>query len=237
MNNLLREAIFKRLPEGANTNGQLLKAIDVLLKDNENSLYDEEETVTLFIEKFFSGMSTLDISEMNAKYAYACKFVSYRLLGLNEGTAYELTYPDKASEASVKYASPRAYKSSIQRRGRMVSKDAMVIKVMSFNSVPLHVANSPLVQCAIDKLEYLVNHSKDEKIQLGACQTILQELRKPTTLEVEHTINEETILSTLDSFKQMNKELATTSSRLIADGKLTLIEVDNQFKAQISHKV
>lgn len=235
---MLREAIVKRLPEGFEEDSELLKAIDKLITGNDNDYFDEEETITLFIEKFFAGMSVLDKSEISSiKYAYACKFVSYRMMGVNEARSFELTYPDRAAEASVKYDKD-AYFKSMSRRGRMMSKDSMVIKVMDFASVPIHVTNAPLVQAALDKLEYLMNNSYDDKVQLGAAQTILQEVRKPEALEIEHKVTgDEELITTLDSFRQLNAELSARSSKMIGDGKITLSQVDNKFKKQIAHKV
>jgi len=234
----IRSIIYNRLPETMRDNSRALKVIDVLLKNNSNELFEEEEAITLFVDKFFTGMTTIELSDVTTpEYAYACKYVSYKMLGMTPKMAFELTYPSKASLAATRHQGD-AYDVYMHRRGLMFEKSVLVVKVMDFSSIPIYVANAPLVQQSIDKLQKLMNGAMSEKIQMESAIALLKELKKPESLLVkhEHKVEVDTD-SILDKFKKANQLIAATTGKALSDGDTSITDVDVIFKEQVSHNM
>lgn len=230
----IRKMIHNRLPEVMRNSTDVLTAIDLLFRDNDDSIVDSEGSIGLFVDKFLLGITTIGIEDIGTRdYAYACKFVSYRLMGLTESMSYELVFPHKAMLVAGRFQD-KEYDTHILRRARAFGRLAIVAKVTEVSSVTAHVTYAPVLDAAVNKLVFLMDNGS-QKIQLDAATALLKELKTPESLIVkhEHTIELDTD-SALDKFRKANSMLAATTAKMLENTDTTITDVDIVFKKEVS---
>lgn len=215
----MREYLINRVPESLRANSRVLNSLDKLLVNNENTDLDEESSIYMFSNLFFSAIHSFDETVLGSEdYAYSCKYVGYRMLGLPMETAYEFTFPSKCNRIRLNVKGDMTrYTANVLRTAKLFEKNGIVAKVMDIALVPVYVTNAPLAQQAIDKIAHLMTHSKSERIQLDSATVLLDKIIKAEAGVPEQTVTNTTNNILID-FREMNSRLARTTVEKMEEG-------------------
>jgi hypothetical protein len=150
-------------------------------------------------------------------YLSAVKFVSHRLLGDNQTTAWAKVFPDR-------------YNSLIQRNldrseiGALTSRYAsskLVVLLMGQTMMPTHILNAPLYQKAINVQADLMMNAKSEKVRCDAAANLLMTLKPPEVQKVELNIGIKED-STIQELRETTMALARQQRQMIESGVVSV---------------
>lgn len=171
-------------------------------------------------------------------YLSAVKFVSHKLLGDNQITAWSKTFPERYNEMKKRGYTVSEIASVCSRYG--ASK--LVILLLGQTMMPTHILNAPLYQEAINVQADLMRNAKSEKVRCDAAANLLLTLKPPEVKKVELSIGvqeDETISAlravTMDLVRQQREmiERGDLSVRSVAESKL--IGSGSTESAQVIH--
>jgi len=162
-------------------------------------------------------------------YVNACTFVSYIMMGLNNIESYKRTFPERYKTHYEKYkakgiTNPDKY---IGVHVTSYKKGRLVTTLLERSIVPLYVLNAPVAQKAVNKLAYLMDNSKNERIQLESAKGLLEYLKLPERLndKVDKERLEEGI-SAIDSLRMAITNMSKQSKAMITSGEATITDIE-----------
>lgn len=194
------------------------KNVNPELVDVINSAISDPEHLAVFRENVIGLTSVLREGKFKiTDYLSAVKFVSHRLLGDNQTTAWAKVFPDR-------------YNSLIQRNvdrsdiGALTSRYAsskLVVLLMGQTMMPTHILNAPLYQKAINVQADLMMNAKSEKVRCDAAANLLMTLKPPEVQKVELNIGIKED-STIQELRETTMALARQQRQMIESGVVSV---------------
>lgn len=194
------------------------KNINPELIDVINTAIADPEQLAVFRENVIGLTSVMKEGKFKiTDYLSAVKFVSHRLLGDNQVTAWSKTFPDR-------------YNSLIQRNvdrseiGALCSRygsSKLVILLMGQTMMPTHILNAPLYQKAINVQADLMMNAKSEKVRSDAAANLLMTLKPPEVQKVELNIGVKED-STIQELRETTMALARQQREMIKVGAMSV---------------
>lgn len=202
----ITEEQFKEvLPAGVrkNVNKEVLDIINTTIGD--------PEMIRTFRENLVSYQGVLTQGKFKlTNYVDAVKYVSHKLLGCNNITAYTRAFPDKIQDFKSRGVSDK----DINSYASAFNKSKLVNLIFAQAMIPVHVLNADVFQKAVNHQAWLMENAKSEKVQQDAANSLMAHLRPPEVKKVELDIG----------FKEDSAiaQLRETTMQLVAQQKLAI---------------
>lgn len=149
-------------------------------------------------------------------YLNAVRYVSYKLLGSTNISAYIKTFPDRYSMLLSNGTSEKDIASHVSA----YNKNKLVNLIFEQTLVPTHVLNADLHQQAINVQAELMLYAKSEKVRCDAANSLLTHLKAPETAKIKMDV-EVKDSSALSELKELTRQLALQQQQMIMSGAVT----------------
>ena len=176
MSDLTVEQFKRALP------AQMKKTVDQDMVDKINKTISDPEVREAFRENLLSYASVMSMGKFKMEnYINAVKYVSYKLMGDDNITAYSKAFPDKIQRFMQQGVSSKDIASYVTAYG----KSKLVNLIMEQTLVPTWVLNQDLYQKALNVQAELMVSANSEKVRTDAANSLLNALKRPETHKVE----------------------------------------------------
>lgn len=193
---------------------QLRNAVTPEVMQAVNQTLSCPESMELFKENLLSYTSVLVEGRFKmTNYINAIKYVSFKLLGSTNISAYTKTFPDKVAGFKARGVTDKDISSYVSA----YHKSKLVNLIMEQTLIPVHVLNAPLYQQAINTQASLMLYAKSEKVRCDAADSLMKQLKPPETKKVELDIGLQAD-RTLDTLRATTLELVAQQKKLIRQG-------------------
>lgn len=155
-------------------------------------------------------------------YLNAVKYVSYKVMGKSNRTAYSLVFPDRYTRLM---ADPTLC-NEIDSYVTAYNKGKLVNLILAQTMVPTHVLNQDMFQKALNVQMELALTAKSEMVRSQAASSILTILKTPETAKVKIDVNVKHDNS-IEALQDMMVQLAEQQKSAIAAG-VPLKQITNQ---------
>lgn len=193
-----------------NINPELMQQINTAISDPEVQAVFRENVI---------GLTTV-MKEGKFKisdYLHAVKFVSHKLLGDNQITAWAKTFPDRYKDM-VQRGNSRSEIAAVCSR---YASSKLVVLLMGQTMMPTHILNAPLYQKAINVQAELMMNAKSEKVRCDAAANLIATLKPPEAQKVELDIGMKED-STIQELRQTTLELVRQQRDMIERGNASV---------------
>lgn len=153
-------------------------------------------------------------------YVNAVKYVSFKLMGDSNISAYTKTFPDKYQH----WVNTGVTEKDMSSYVSMYNKNKLVNLVFEQSLIPHHILNAELYQKALNVQAELMAFANSEKVRSDAANSILTHLKPPETTKIELDINHKEG-SVIDDLRQTTMALAEQHRLSIASGAMNAQEV------------
>lgn len=193
---------------------QLRNAVTPEVMQAVNQTLSCPESMELFKENLLSYASVLVEGRFKmTNYINAIRYVSFKLLGSTNISAYTKTFPDKVAGFKARGVTDKDISSYVSA----YHKSKLVNLIMEQTLIPVHVLNAPLYQQAINTQASLMLYAKSEKVRCDAADSLMKQLKPPETKKVELDIGLQAD-RTLDTLRATTLELVAQQKKLIRQG-------------------
>ena len=189
--------------------------------DNLNQAISNSDAQEYLRENILSYASVLKEGRFKLdQYIPAVKYVSYKLLGDTNLTAYTKTFPDRY-QRQLDSGNDRKHISAVVAA---YNKNKLVNLIMEQTLVPCHILNQNLYQKALNVQAHLMMHAKSEKVRMDAANSILNQLKRPTMkkLELNVGLRED---DSIHELRQATLELVAQQKDMIRAGAMTASDI------------
>jgi hypothetical protein len=197
------------------------KVVNPELMDVINNAVSDTEQLAVFRENVIGLTSVLNEGKFKiTDYLSAVKFVSYRLLGDNQISAWAKTFPQRYNDM-IQRGVDRSDIGAITSR---YASSKLVILLMGQTMMPTHILNAPLYQKAINVQADLMMNAKSEKVRSDAAANLLMTLKPPEIQKVELNIGVKED-STIQELRETTMALARQQRQMIESGAISVKSV------------
>ena len=204
-----QEMFKKVLPKHIRTN------VTQELVDSVNSVISKPEMIDNFRDNLLGFTNVLQDGKFQlGNYIDAVKYVTYKLCGDSNKSAYIKTFPDRYSKLLSQGASEKDISSYVAA----YNKNKLVNLIFEQSLIPSQILNAPLYQEALNVQAELMRNARSEKVRSDAANSILNQLK----------INET---------KKIQLDIGIKENDAIAELKATTLELVAQQRAMIESRV
>lgn len=172
------------------------------------------EEADLLREGFLGYLDVMQEGKFKLEdYLSAVKYVSYKLMGKSNRTAYALTFPDRFTRLMADATLCEEIDSYVTA----YNKGKLVNLILAQAMVPTHVLNQDMFQKALNVQSELMLTAKSEMVRSQAASSILTILKVPETAKVKIDVNVKHDNS-IEQLHEAMAELAVRQQALIAAG-------------------
>jgi hypothetical protein len=194
------------------------KNLNPELIDVINTAIADPEQLAVFRENVIGLTSVLNEGKFKiTDYLSAVKFVSHRLLGDNQTTAWSKTFPQRYNDLINRGVDRSEIGALTSRYG----SSKLVILLMGQTMMPTHILNAPLYQKAINVQADLMMNAKSEKVRSDAAANLLMTLKPPEIQKVELNIGVKED-STIQELRETTMALARQQRQMIEAGVISV---------------
>lgn len=156
-------------------------------------------------------------------YLHAVKYVSYKLMGDTNVTAYTKTFPNRYQTLINKGMDSQA----ISKYVAAYNKNKLVNLIYEQTLIPTHILNADIYQKAINTQAELMVTARSEKVRSDAANSILNHLKAPEKKEIEINLGVKQG-SALDELRATTQQLADQQRQIMEAGGMTAQQVAHQ---------
>lgn len=150
--------------------------------DSINNVLVDPEQALVFKENLLGYASVMQDGRFKiGDYINAVKYVSYKLTGDSNITAYTKTFPDRYQY----FISNGTPDKDIASYVSAYNRNKLVNLIMAQTLVPTHILNADLYQEALNNQAHLMRTAKSEKVRSDAADSLLKHLSVPEVKKVE----------------------------------------------------
>ena len=195
--------------------------IDESLVETINKIQADDHFREAFRDNLFSYIGILSDSRFRiGSYIDACKYVSHKLLGSSNITAFIKTFPDRYQ----RFLDAGCPDKEIAHYVSSYNKNILVNKILEQTLVPTHVLNADLYQKAINVQADLMLNAKSEKVRSDAANSLLIHLKAPETTKIKLDIGIKED-SSINDLRAATMELVKKQRELLESGLTNIKEV------------
>ena len=206
---------------------QVRKNVNQELLDKLNATLGDPEVLSIIRENIIGFTTVLSNGRFKLEqYFNAVKYVSYKLLGDSNRTAWAKTFPDRIAAMYQRGVSEK----DIASVSSSYNKSKLVILIYEQTLVPTHILNAPLYQRAINVQAKLMLSAKSEKVRCDAAANLIMNLKPPETQKIELDIGikeDESISalreSTMDLVRQQQEMIKVGAASVAGIARSKLI--------------
>jgi hypothetical protein len=179
MSVLSLEAFKAALPE------KIKKSVNQELIDQINTTLGDPDMYESYRDNLMSYTSVMADGRFKMEnYIYAVKYVSHKLMGASNISAYIKTFPDKYND----FVSRGVDSKDIASYVTAYNKSKLVNLIMEQTLIPSYVLNQDLYQKALNVQAELMISARSEKVRSDAANSLLNQLKMPETQKVELSV-------------------------------------------------
>ena len=215
MSVLTREQLQEALPD------KFKRTVNQELVDQINTTLSDPDMYETYRDNLLSYTSVMKDGRFKiSDYVNAVKYVSNKLLGCTNLDAYIKTFPDKYQSWLVRKVSQKDISAYIAG----YNKTKLVNLIYEQSLIPSWVLNQDMYQKALNVQADLMLNAKSEMVRTNAANSLLNQLKPPTTQKVELDIAV-TESSAVAALRQQTMELVAAQKLAVQSGSLTMKEV------------
>lgn len=215
MSILTREQLQEALPD------KFKRTVNQELVDQINTTLSDPDMYETYRDNLLSYTSVMKDGRFKiSDYVNAVKYVSNKLLGCTNLDAYIKTFPDKYQSWLVRKVSQKDISAYIAG----YNKTKLVNLIYEQSLIPSWVLNQDMYQKALNVQADLMLNAKSEMVRTNAANSLLNQLKPPTTQKVELDIAV-TESSAVAALRQQTMELVAAQKLAVQSGSLTMKEV------------
>lgn len=203
------------------------------LVDKLNKLVTDPDERVYFRENLLSYTHVLQDPNVKLEsYIHAVRYVSYKLMGMNNQEAWIKTFPDRYQRILDDGKSDMHLRATVSG----YNKNKIVATVYEQALIPVHVLNADVFQQAVaTQATMMMNPNVSDKVRSDAANSLLTHLKPPeaTKLQLNVAVAEDDSLRELrhaitDLARAQKEaiEIGTEDARRIAESKLIDGEVE-----------
>lgn len=188
---------------------------DVL--NNINKTIGDPAFYQQYRENLLSYANVLQAGKFKiGNYVDAVRYVSYKLMGLNNQEAYIKTFPDRYNYFMQKGTSAKDISSYVHA----YHNNKLVNMVMEQAIIPVHILGKDLFWKAVNEQANIMMSATSEKVRSDAANSIMSHLKPPETKkhEIDVTVKDD---GTLESLRQAVGALVQEQEKVITSGVAT----------------
>ena len=172
------------------------------------------EMADILRENFLGYMDVLQEGKFKLDdYLAAVKYVSYKVMGKSNRTAYSLVFPDRFTRLMADATLSHEIDSYVTA----YNKGKLVNLILGQTMVPTHVLNADFFQKALNVQMELALTAQSEMVRSQAANSILTVLKVPETAKVKIDVNVKHDNS-IENLREMMARVATEQQTLIGVG-------------------
>lgn len=211
MSDISLEMLTKALPQ------QHRHRISTELIDSINQTLSDPDMYETYRDNFLNYLHVLGNGRFKiTDYVSAVKYVSQKLLGKTNESAYMATFPDRYTDMHKRGLTAKEMSSIIS----VYNKSKLVNLIFEQTMIPTWVLNQDLYQKAINVQADLMLNAISEKVRSDAANSLLVHLKPPEVRKVELDVgikqNDE-----IEALRNITAELASQQRRMIEAGVIT----------------
>lgn len=179
-----------------------------------NAIASDPEEAKLFRDNFVSYTSVLAEGRFRVEdYTNAVIYVSHKLMGASNQTAWKKTFPDRYAALAARGATEKEISSyvSAYNGGKLVNL------IFEQTLIPTWVLNADVYQKAINTQVELMLTSASDKVRTEAANSLLTHLKRPETKKVQLDLGV-TESAGMDQLRALMANLAEQQRDMIASG-------------------
>lgn len=172
------------------------------------------EMADILRENFLGYMDVLQEGKFKLDdYLAAVKYVSYKVMGKSNRTAYSLVFPERFTRLMADATLSHEIDSYVTA----YNKGKLVNLILGQTMVPTHVLNADYFQKALNVQMELALTAQSEMVRSQAANSILTVLKVPETAKVKIDVNVKHDNS-IENLREMMARVATEQQTLIGVG-------------------
>ena len=172
------------------------------------------EEAELLRENFLGYIDVLQEGKFKIEdYLSAVKYVSHKLMGKSNRTAYSLTFPDRYTRLMADPVLAKEIDSYVTAYNRGKLPNLILAQAM----VPTHVLNQDMFQKALNVQMELALNARSEMVRSQAASSILTILKTPEAAKVKIDVNVKHDNS-IEALQEMMAQVALEQQTMLAQG-------------------
>lgn len=195
------------------------------LVDKINKDLGDPDTAEILKENILGYISVLKTGRIKVEdYVNAVKYVSFKLMGDSNITAWVKVFPDRYARLKGNGVPDK----DIHAHVSIYNKNKIVNEIMEQALVPTHIINADVFQKAINVQASLMSDPDvSPKVRSDAANSLLTHLKRPEAQKIELDVGLKDT-SEVQELKQITMELAAQQQRMIKAGTHSPKEIAHQ---------
>lgn len=185
---------------------------------------DDKNLHEVIEENYYTYASILSSGRFSIEdYINAIKYVSIKLMGNSNVTAYRITFPERfariVEQAKRTKSSEKSY---VDGFVSSYNRSLLVTRILEQSLIPSYVLNAPLHQRAINELAQMIfDNNVKGMARVKACEVLLNYTKPPETIKHQLDLTDSGI-DTVSNLKAALTELSETIQRGMDKNVITL---------------
>lgn len=212
MDNIKLEEFKKMMPAAIRRNISQ-DVVDVL-----NNIQGDPHYVAFFRENLLGYQDVMMQGKFKImSYLDAVKYVSYKLMGATNISAYTRAFPDKI----IGFRANGVTEKDIASYVSAYNRSKLVNLIMAQSMIPTHVLNADIYQEAINIQLELARSANSEKVRSDAANSLLVQLKPPEIKKVELDIGIKGDESVITALRETTMQLVKQQRMAMEAGAIT----------------
>jgi hypothetical protein len=197
------------------------KSVNQELIDRINTTLSDPEMYAQYRENLLGYAQVMKEGRFKTEsYVAAVKYVSYKLQGKTNISAYSLTFPEKIAD----FAARNVASKDIASYCTAYHKSKLVMLLMEQTMVPVWVLNQDLFQSALNVQAELMMTANSEKVRTDAASSLLTHLKPPEAQKIELDIGS-TENNTIAALREATMRFVTEQQNMLKNGSINAEEL------------
>lgn len=200
---------------------QLRRTITQDMVDNVNTLVTDPVAREAYRDNLLSYTGVIADGRFKIQsYIDAVRYVSFKLMGDSNVTAYAKSFPDRYQRLIDNGSTAKDISANVA----MYNKNKLVNLIFEQTLIPSYVFNQDLYQKALNVQAELMLGAKSEKVRSDAADSIMRELRQPEIKKVELSVGI-TQDKTIDELRNTTLELVAQQRLMMQAGTMNAKDI------------
>ncbi|HID93645.1 MAG TPA: hypothetical protein EYP60_06075, partial [bacterium (Candidatus Stahlbacteria)] len=196
------------------------KNITQKMCDMINADIDDSDTKQEFREHLIGWIDVMAEGRWKFQdYINACKYMTFKLMGASQQSAWIKVFPDRFQAMIDKGQSANA----ISSRVSLYNNNPLVQNIAKRTLPSLHVLNSDILQEAINVEATLMRTAKSETVRMKAAATLIEHLKPPEAIKVD--LNVGVSNDTVEDLREITRGLAIQQQKVIESGFMSAEQI------------
>lgn len=192
------------------------------LMDNINQLLSDPELADIYKENILSFSNVMrDGKYKLVDYLNAVRYVSYKMFGDQNITAYSKVFPERIERFQKEGFDAKKISAYVAA----YNKTQLVNKIYEMSLIPTHILNAHHFQQAINvQVQIMTNEDVSYKVRSDAANSLMTHLKRPEAQKIELDVTHKEDEATKD-LRAAIRDLANKQREMIISGDMNAKEI------------